>query len=68
MVFSSNPTSMVKFDRFFFRPGAGLENFIQSMQRLQKAVQFFNKHNQDSPEMAQVVSFSSLYPLHVLDK
>ena len=40
----------------FYRPGAGLESYIGSMQRLQKAVQFFNKNNPDSPEMSQVVS------------
>ncbi len=38
-------------------PGAGLASYIECMQRLKKAVQFFNKNNPDSPEMSQAVSF-----------
>ena len=49
-------TSSLKKNTVFNRPGAGLESYIGSMQRLQKAVEFFNKNNPDSPEMAQVVS------------
>ncbi|KAK2148385.1 hypothetical protein LSH36_500g00027 [Paralvinella palmiformis] len=37
-------------------PSSGLSPYLECMEKLQKAVQYFNKHNQDSPEMADVVS------------
>lgn len=44
---------------FFFRPTGRLDEYLACIAKIQKAVEYFQDNNPDSPELNTVVQFNS---------